>query len=227
MISPTHRYMTVRDLVANQSPPPADMVMASLYMLLTGAPSTPDVSYAWDLFQESDHRAQLDAFLLAKAPLDLVSRVLGIPLPVMEAYSYLFLDMGALRNRLEVLSYAAAYDGPASAKELIKTALTIGLEYLLWTHGVSPELEPRTVVRRTMVDAFYRGMAHKGNSLATNITKEAHRWWSLAIRNAEILEKLDPRATRDAYESLRIALESRDDTVPAALAPVPVSDMMH
>lgn len=219
--------MAVRDLITHKSPPPADMVMASLYVLLTGGQATPDVSYAWDLFNVDEHRAQLDAFLLAKAPLDLVSRVLSIPLPVLEAYSYLFLDMSALRNRLEILSYAAAYDGPASAKELIKTAMTIGLEYLLWLHGVSPEVEPRTVVRRTMVDAFYRGMAHKGNSLATNITKEAHKWWSLAIRNAEILEKLDPRATRDAYESLRIALESRDDTVPLNNAPVPISDMMH
>lgn len=219
--------MTVRDLVANKSSPPADMVMASLYMLLTGAQATPDVSYAWDLFREDEHRAQLDAFLLARAPLDLIARVLGIPLPVLEAYSYLFLDMGALRNRLEVLSYAAAYDGPASAKDLIKTALSIGLEYLLWMHGVAPDLDPRTVVRRTMVDAFYRGMAHKGNSLATNITKEAHKWWGMAIRNAELLEKLDPKATQDAYESLRIALESKDDTIPANNAPVPVSEMMH
>jgi hypothetical protein len=219
--------MAVRDLVTNKSPPPTDVVMASLYMLLTGAPATPDVQYAWDLFRVDEHRAQLDAFLLAKAPLDLVSRVLSIPLPVMEAYSHLFLDMSALRNRLEILSYAAAYDGPASAKELIKAAMSIGLEYLHWLHGVSPEVEPSTVVRRTMVDAFYRGMAHKGNALSTNIAKEAHKWWGMAIRNAELLEKLDPKATQDAYESLRIALESRDDTVPAALAPVPLSEMMH
>jgi len=201
--------------------------MASLYAHLSGGTGTPEVAYAWDLFSDDDHRAAMDAFLLGKAPADLISRILDIPVAVVSAYSYLFMDVAALRNRLELLSYAAAYDGPASAKDLIRATVTVGLEYLLWTHGVAPDLDARTVVRRTMVDAFYRGMAHRGNSLSSNVAKEAHKWWSTAIRNAELLERLDPRATRAAYDELRIALEGHDETLPPDAAPVPVSDLMH
>ena len=227
MISPSHRYLTVRDLIAAGSAAPVDTVMAGLYQLLQGNAASAEIEYAWDLFENDEHRGAIDAFLLAKCPTDLLSRVLGIPQNVVEAYEYLFLDMKALRNRLEVLSYAGQYEGPKQAQEVIRAGITVGLEYLLWLHGVAPEVDPRTVVRRTMVDAFYRGMAHRGNALTTNVTKEAHRWWSTAVRNAQLLEQLDPRATKAAYEELRIALEGSDETVTPDAAPVPVADILH
>jgi len=227
MLAPNHRLLTVRALLANKSAPPVDAVMAELFTLLTGGTAGVDVTYAWELFENDEHRGVVDAFLLARAPFDIIEKTLGIPEAVVKVYAYLFLDPAALRNRLEVLSFASAYPGPASARELIRAGLTIGLEYLLWLHGVSTDLEPRTVVRRTMVDAFYRGMAHKGNSLTTGVAKEAHKWWALAVQNAKLLETMDPRATQAAYDQLRIALEGRDETVSPTEAPVPVEAMLH
>jgi hypothetical protein len=49
----------------------------------------------------------------------------------------------------------------------------------------------------------------------------------MAIRNAELLEKIDPRATRAAYDELRIALEAKDDTLAPSAAPVPLDQVLH
>ena len=201
--------------------------MAELYELLSGRTASAPTTYAWDLYENPNHRVVVDAFMLATTDFDVISKALGIPVDVLSAYAYLFLDTKALRNRLELLSFVAAYDGDAPAKELVKTAVTVGLEYLLWLHGVAPELDPRTVVRRTMVDSFYRGMAHRGNALTTATAKEAQKWWATAIRNAQLLEQIDPRATRAAYDELRIALEGKDDTLSPEKAPVPVDQMLH
>lgn len=201
--------------------------MAELHSLLTIGKASEEVVYAWELHKHEEHRPVVDAFLLAKAPAELISKVLGIPQNVIDAYVHLFLDTAALRNRLEVLSYASAYEGSAYARDLVRTAVTVGVEYLLWLQGVAPELEPRSIVRRTMTDAFYRGLAHRGNSLSSATTKEANKWWHMAIRNAEILEKMDPRATKSAYEELEIALEGRDETLTPDKAPVSPDQILH
>jgi hypothetical protein len=70
-------------------------------------------------------------------------------------------------------------------------------------------------------------MAHKGNALTSNMAKEAQKWWATAIRNAEILERIDPHTERAAAEELRIALEGRDETLKAEQSPVPVQNILH
>jgi hypothetical protein len=119
------------------------------------------------------------------------------------------------------------YDGDPYAVELLKTGVMVGSDYLVWMYGGRDAVDTRTIVRHTMIDSFYRGMSHKGNSLTSRVAKEAQKWWTTAIKNAEILEKMEPQEAKQAYEELRIALEGKDETIPVEKAPVPLDDILH
>lgn len=226
-VAPRHRYDAVVTAVKARTPPAGGRELA-LYQVITRQPSPdPVAAYAYDLFQDAQHRAILDAFILAEAGLGTTSRVLNIPSDVLEFYVDMFFDTSVFRNRLEKISYASNYEGDAWASELLRTGVMVGADYLVWTYGGQDKLDTRAVVRHTMIDAFFRGMSHKGNSLTSGVAKEAQKWWATAIKNAEILEKMDPQAAKQAYEELRIALQGTDTTIPAEKAPVPLDDILH
>lgn len=228
--SPRHRFEAVRNAV-NSPPAPTGDLEEALFLIISGNPQKAHVNqtveYAYDLYLNSSHRCVLDAFILAEADRPTVSKILSIPLSVLMAYEYLFFDTTTLRNRLEKISYASNYDGDAYATELLKTGIMVGPQYLIWTYGGREEIDTRVIVRHTMVDAFYRGMSHKGNNLTSGVARESQKWWATAIRNAEILEKMDPQASKQAYEELRIALEGIDETTPTDKSPVPLEDILH
>lgn len=191
-------------------------------------PARSDAGDAYDIFQEPEHRAVLEAFLLAEANPALIERVLGITAGVTEAYRLLFFDQTVFRNKLEVLGYVADYDGSTHAREVLRAAVTVGLDYLLWAYGKAEvQIDSRMVIRHTMAEAYYRGLAHRGNSLTSGVTKEAHRWWATAVKNAELLERIDPRAEKQAFEEIRIQLEKVDDTYKADESPVDVTEILH
>lgn len=226
--APRHRFEAVLDSVRQAVPPPPGDLELLLHGLISGngVPDT-SVSYAYDLYLDIQHRAVLDAFILADAQRSVVARVLSIPESVLLTYEYFFFDVSAFRNRLEKISYATSYTGEAFAVELLKTGVMVGADYLVWTYGGRETLDTRTVVRHTMIDAFFRGMAHKGNALTSGVAKEAQKWWATAIKNAEILEKMDPQSSKQAYEELRIALEGLDETLAVEASPVPLDNILQ
>lgn len=228
-LSPDHRHHTVLALLQQGDPAPADPRMAALYDLLDHAASPlAEVVYAVDLHREEEHRAILDAFLLTKCSHAEISSLLDVDLIAIETYSFLFMDTSVFRNRLEIMSYAAHYESSAYGKELVKTAVQVGPDYLHWAYGKARDnVDPRYIIQKTMMDSFYRGMAHRGNGLTTGVTKEAHKWWSTAIKNAEIAERMNPSTAKQAIEELRIALGQQDDTVAVDDFEVPVSEILH
>lgn len=227
-VSPRHRYEAVLSAVKTSSPSPVGEHEEALYNYVSSkGASSQIVEYAYDLYLNTQHRAVIDAFILSDADRPTVSNVLGIPVSVLMVYEYLFFDVSTFRNRLEKITYASNYDGDPYAAELLKTGIMVGPAYLIWTYGGTNPVETRDVVRHTMVDAFYRGMSHKGNSLTSGVARESQKWWATAIKNAEILEKMDPQASKQAYEELRIALEGVDETTPADKSPVPLEDILH
>jgi hypothetical protein len=228
--TPDYRYLTVRAAhAAGRVPSYEDARMQALYEVLCQRRGPlKEVSEAYDIYAIVEHRAVVDAFLLARVPPAVIAKVLEIDEPIVSAYGYLFMDRSVFRNKLELRSYAENYQASAYGRELIKAGVAVGPDYLLWTFGGNDvEVDTRYVVRRTMIDSFFRGMAHKGNALTSGVAKESQKWWSTAIRNAEILEKMDPRTTRDAIEELRIALEGKDHTYTTEQSPVPVEEILH
>lgn len=226
---PYHRYEEVARGLSAPATAQLDATQQALRAVLLGAPGADAATaYAYDLFRTPSHRAALDAFVLAEATPETVNAVIGVSADVVRRYAHLFMDVSVFRNRLEMLTWASEYDGDAYGKELCRAALTIGIDYLLWAFGKGDaDLDARMVVRRTMVDSFYRGLAHRGNGLTAGVTKEAYKWWATAVRNAEILEKIDPRVSKHAAEELKIALEARDDTLKPEDAPVTLDEILH
>jgi hypothetical protein len=228
--NPQHRYLAAQAAVdAASAAPEGDAAVQALFTLLgTGVCEDAAVTYALDLFRVDDHRSALDAFLLAQVSDDIAASTLSIAPNIVAMYRHLFMDTTVFRNKLELMTYARNYTGNAYGVELVRTAVTVGLEYLLWAFGKSGDsLDNRAVVRQTMVDSFFRGMAHKGNPITSATAKEAQKWWATAIRNAQILETIDPRTSRNAYEELRMALEKTDDTKTVEQAPVPLVEILH
>lgn len=228
MANPAYLYAAAEDAVDAKTPPTEPKQLALYTYLTTKQSGRSDMGDAYDLFMAPDHRAALEAFILTGASPALIERVLQIPTSVTETYKAYFFDSTVFRNKLEVMEYAAQFDGSSHAREVLRAAVTVGLEYLLWVYG-SPEVQvdARQVIRHTMAEAYYRGMAHRGNSLTSGVTKEAHRWWATAVKNAELLERIDPRAEKQAFEEIRIQLEKADDTYTVDTAPVDVADILH
>jgi hypothetical protein len=226
---PDHRFRLAQAAVKQQAAGPEDPETAALVELLAGRPCPlPNVAYAYDLFRVDEHRPILDAFLLTRsAPVD-ISGVLEIDHEVIGTYSRLFMDVAVFRNRLEIISFASEYEASPYGKEIVKAAVQAGPEYLYWAYGKpNATYDPREIIRRTMIDSFFRGMAHKGNALTTQTAKEAHKWWATAVKNAELSERLNPSTTKLAAEELRIALAQRDDTVQPEAFEVPLSEILH
>lgn len=226
---PRHKYLTVKAAVDSAAPSPSDPLMASLYTLLSGGVcDDAEVTYAYDLYATPNHQAALDAFFLARMTLPEISNITEIPESVLATYAMLFMDLSVFRNRLEIVSYAGNYEGTDYGRELVRVAVTVGGEYLRWTFGkAGDQLDNRSVVRLTMVDTFFRGLAHKGNALTSDTAKEALKWWSVSIKNAETLEKIDPRTAKTAFEELRITLEQKDSTHTVESSPVKPADILH
>lgn len=228
-VRPDHRFQAVMAALNEGGTALADPLSAELLSLLDNSgPASDAVQYANDLYVDEEHRAIIDAFLLTRCSLAEVAALLSIDAQVLQTYGHLFMDMTVFRNRLEIISFAARYDGTPYGKELVKTAVMVGVEYLRWTYGdLKQEFDPRDIIRRTMVDSYFRGMAHKGNALTTNVAKEAHKWWQTAVKNAELSERLNPSTGRQAIEELRIALTKKDETVSADKFVVPASEILH
>ena len=229
-VRPDHRYRAVLAAMNASQPVPSDPKSLALYGLLTKAPGfvSGDVAQAHDLHAEVEHRCVVDAFLLTKSSHSEIASVLEMDLNVVDTYAHLYLDMAVFRNRLEIVSYSTRYDGDAYGKELVRTAVNVGADYMHWAYGKPRDtFDPRRVVQHTMTDSFYRGMAHKGNALTTGVAKEAHKWWATAVKNAELSERLNPSTAKQAIEELRIALGKQDDTHTLDSFEVPVTDILH
>lgn len=225
---PNHRYHAVKRAIKATTPPVDPEELALYNVILQKTTDRTDVSDAYDLYLETEHQAAVEAFLLAGATPSIIHNTLQIPVPVVEAYVKLFFDTIVFRNKLEALAYASNFEGSAHAAEVLRAAVTVGLEYLLWVYGSAEvQVDARQVIRQTMAESYYRGMAHRGNSLTSGVSKEAHRWWATAVKNAELLERIDPRAEKQAFEEIRIQLEKVDDTYSADAAPVDVSEILH
>lgn len=233
-LEPRHRYLEVRNAWRTKvslSPLLQNDVYATEYLkLLTNDPTAPaseTVQHAADLFSDERHRGILDAFLLAGATLKEAASALDVPEAVVDVYQYLFFDTTVFRNKLERMSYSSSYEGDPWASEYVRSGVVVGVSYLMWSFGGGNDVSTRDAVRNAMTDAFFKSRAHRGNTLTSGVSKEAHKWLSTATKNAELLEKLDPQTQQQAHEALRIALESKDETIPVEQSPVPTTDILH
>ena len=107
--------------------------------------------------------------------------------------------------------------------------MTYGPEYLVWMLNGDPSHTPKDIMTSVMVDALYRGRAHRNAPITSPIAKESRAWMSLAGSTAINAHRLDPSGDADdALRDLKLALSYDDETTneetPGAPAP---SDILH
>jgi hypothetical protein len=219
---PDFRYYEAR---AGQ---PSDDLTKALMDVLADAPHVDlRVQYAYDLYRVLDHRAAMDAFSLARADHASIVEALEVPVDVITAYQHLFFDVRVFRNKLERITYAQQY--PAEEhRGLMESALEAGVDYLRWAYNAPlPTLSPRTIVRKAMVDTYFRSMAHRGNHISSDTSKQALKWFSTAVKNASIMEEVEPATQQRAVEQLKIALAKDNSVLPAENGAVTPGSVLH
>lgn len=231
-IAPDHRFLEVEESVAKGLTRFDDPLCAELAEILRGNNAQSDVVYAYELYVEETHRQAMDAFTLAQSPLDVFTAVFEIPIPIVQVYQHLFMDMSVFRDRLDRLAYAANYQKLYACEdhvaERMRSAVTAGPDYLRWQYASpNPQMDPRKIVRESMMDSFYRSMAHKGNALVSGVTKEAVKWMQNSVKYARALEELEPQTAKAGADQLKIALLAPDVSYSAPTQNINSADILH
>ena len=228
---PHFRIYEALDITAGKAKQkPSDKRVATLVDILSGKNKDPDLTYAWELFQEDRIRRSLDAFFIGDAMLDVIRRATDIPMPVLQRYNEYFFDTSVFRNRLERLVYIdnVSMYGDKQEAEYLQVAMCSGPAYLTWLLRGKVDLKPKDYLEAHMVDSFFRGQAHRAVPIDSPIGREARVWGENGVRSALALHKIDPQEETNALEQLRLALRHEDVSLTADSkgAPAP-EDILH
>lgn len=211
---PYHRIHAA-EIAVDHKTPTSDPLVAQLVQVIEGTSTDDTLCYAWEKYRHPTQRNILEALLLADANSEQIADATEIPLAVIEAYSTHIYDRAVFRDRLDRVAYVEAVTKTAPPREarLLQTALTCGADYILWLLLGHRDLSPKQILRTAATDAHCRSQAHRLAPLDSEIAKEARLWADQAARLAMILEKVDPSDSRDAIESLKLALQYEDTTI--------------
>jgi hypothetical protein len=233
-LDPHHR---INDAVRYAESPdediPNDLDNQTLALIygLRGKPPTVDLYHALRKYQNPFSRNVLTGFLLAEAKEELITKTTGMAAGVLTAYVTYIFDNSIFSDKMDRFSYAHAVRNFVSAEHaaFLEAAVTHGPEYLVWMLNGDPSHTPKDIMASVMVDALYRGRAHRNAAITSPAAKEARAWLSLAGSTATNAHRLDPSGDADdALRDLKLALSYEDETTneetPGAPAP---GDILH
>lgn len=187
---------------------PTDPVVLEAYNSRLQVVKNDDYEYACDLAQELEDRDVLVAFFLSGADPEEISNSLHIPIPVLEIFKKLVIDLSVFRNKLEMFRYAQHYRSSATEKgsQLVELGVVQGpfalLHHFLHGHEELP-VDAKMYARAMMQQAFYFGMMSRGNTIKSSVTKESLRWLATT---ATLLKDYD-RILGDSHDSDEALLE--------------------
>jgi hypothetical protein len=187
---------------------PTDPITLNAYNSHFQTAKNDHYEYACDLAQELEDRDVLVAFFLSGADHEEISKSLRIPIPVLEIFEKLVIDLSVFRNKLEMFRYAQHYRSSATEKgsQLVELGVVQGpfalMHHFLHGHEELP-VDAKMYARAMMQQAFYFGMLSRGNTIKSSVTKESLRWLSTT---ASLLKDYD-RILGDSHDSDEALLE--------------------
>lgn len=229
MKDPHHRVIDAHKAIEKASKP-KDAKIADLVLAFTkDKKAKPELIYAVDLFVDAYQRTVMDALVLGHATTEEIQEATGIPLNVIAAYQTYIFDSDVFRNELDRISWVRGLSKHVSADELklLQAALTVGAKYLIWLITGRGSFTPVDVIRHSMNDAMFRGMAHRSAPINSDIAKEALLWIRTAERLAKTLQALDPQDIAEAEKQLRIALMYDETTVNEETSGITPENILH
>ncbi len=155
--------------------------------------------------------------------------ITGIPLEVIDVYSYFFFDLKVFKYRIYKYEYARNYENPKlpDAKLYKSWAMGAGIKFFKW-HLKKPggfEVVPREVLVDLVGDTFFRAKEHLNESITSSVTKESLKWVKQATESIAMLHRVEDSKQNNSAEELtkfKIALEykskeTKDDIADAEI----------
>jgi hypothetical protein len=213
-LTPDHRFQTVKELVAVNTPP-ADSTMLALWEVLRNEGKDQSVIYAFEIYSTYFEREVMQAWIISRATDAQINDALRIPVAVSEVYRKLFFDLEAFRDELALLTWLRSYEktrqGSDTGIALMKKGLAGGPSALAWIYSRGEvALDPQHVMQHVMAEAYFRGKTGRAHALNAKETLVAHQFMATALKAAGQITKVDRVAT-DINE-LRIKLQHRELT---------------
>lgn len=211
--NPDHRFREVKRATAV----PENSYEASLFRLRAGTATQQDddVAYAYEIYSKELERESLQAWIVAEAMNDDITKALGVPAEVIRAYRHLFFDLEAFRDQLDLMSWIAEREEAEDTSErgiaLLRTAYDEGLDKIKWLFGRGKvTIDPLRVQEQLMADAYHRSRAHRGAKISS---KEAAACNSYAATAQKIAMNLGEKTPGDGNQ-LMIKLKFNEQTTP-------------
>lgn len=221
---PEHRYRGVQNAVDQKMRPTKKGVDQELYDLLIGKDVSYEVTRSYDIFVHEYKRETIEALLLAGADASEVEHVLRVPPGVTETYKTLFFDVAVFEDELDVIDYAKSIDIKKFGGELKQFAVDLGKECLkIRLSGGSYTVDPGTVLDGVRATAFMMTQIARINRVDSSFANSALRWAQVSLR---ALPEKD-ESEESGIERLKMALETRDETIDEEKSGIPKETILH
>jgi hypothetical protein len=226
---PHHRIIAAKKAIQAGEEPEDAKVRDIILVFTKHKDAKPELTYAIDVFLEPYQRTVMDALLLGRGSIEDIHEGTEIPHNVIAAYSDYLFDQTVFRNNLDRITWVQDNEKYLDQRQLqlLQSALTVGAQYLIWMITGRGKFSPAEVLRHTMNDAMFRGMAHRNAPLDSPVAKEALQWIRIAHNLAKSLHQIDPEDAKEAEKQLRMALTYEDTTVNAQTSGLSPEDILH
>jgi hypothetical protein len=210
-----------------------DSWLYGVYEVAVGSKTDDNIQAALDLGDSDYHRDCIMAFLLSRSPVQEISGCLEISASILEIFEKLFCDKSEMRNKLDHILFAREYQKNVAQEEgrwLIDTGLTGGPTVLQDRFLLGHEelnIDVRSVSRRMINTAYTIGMVARGNSLTSEVSKQALRWFDSVTKLLSAHEKLRMEEIEENIDDAVIAIKQQQLThTPEELKILP-ENIMH
>jgi len=210
-----------------------DLWLYGVYEVAIGSNVDTDIQAALDLGDSEYHRDCIMAFLLSRATLKETSECLEISTGILEIFEKLLCDKSEMRNKLDHILFAREYQKNVAQEEgrwLIDTGLTGGPTVLQDRFLLGHEelnIDVRSVSRRMINTAYTIGMVARGNSLTSEVSKQALKWFDSVTKLLSAHEKLRMEEIDENIDDAVIAIKQQQLThTPEELKILP-ENIMH
>ena len=221
---PDHRYRGVENAVDQKIRPTKKGVDQELYDLLIGRDVSFEVTRSYDIYTHEYKRETLEALLLVGAEAAEVEHVLRVPPGVTETYKTLFFDVSVFEDELDVIDYAKSIDIKTFGGEVKQFAVDLGRECLkVRLSGGRYTVDPGTVLDGVRATAFMMTQIARINRVDSSFANSALRWAQVSLR--AVPDKDEPEES--GVEKLKMALETRDETVNEEMSGIPKETILH
>lgn len=234
-LSPDHIFLEAAQRVEKGEVCEDNGLIHALERALRGEEDAPtEVMYALDIYLDRYQKEVLEAFMVARASDVEIKDILEIPEEVCDVYRRLFFDETVFRNRLDLISYVASYDGNDAGfgKALKTVAVKIGLEPLKASFKPGYFVNPMTAVQESMTQSYLLSKAAMDHPIDSPKAREARQWAAMMISNINATANaagLSDGGNRNLL--IKLELMNYDHAVATAaddaLPDIPREDIVH